>query len=327
MTSTKNNMAFVACLILVACLSSGSMQSQNLVPNYSFETVVNCETGILLPGSTISDAEGWVSPNQASADHFNQCHTTFSLNLGEPVNFMGIQDPLTGESYAGVITWEDTALTSNYREYIQIQLSEPLEQDVEYSIGFHCSLAEEATFASDGLGMYLSVDQVTEPSQYIMDYDPQLVADVVTGEANWVQVSGSFTASGGESYVTLGSFTDDASTTLEETPGGFFVRSYYYVDDVYVIDSTMVVGLDDKVLDQLDVYPNPANDEITIALESSQQNVAIRISDLTGTEWLTQTSLVGPSAQIDISQLPAGIYFVEIRTQTEREVRRIVKRE
>lgn len=326
MTCSKATKALSA-LLLLACCSNFSLLAQNLVPNYSFETVINCQTGILLPGSTISDAEGWVSPNQASADHFNQCHTTFSLNLSEPVNFMGIQDPLTGESYAGLITWEDTTLTSNYREYIQIQLSEPLEQDVEYSIGFHCSLAEDATFASDGLGMYVSVDQVTEPSQYIMNYTPQLVAEVITGEANWVQVSGSYTASGGESYVTLGSFTDDASTTLEDTPGGFFVRSYYYVDDVYVIDSTVVVGLDEKFLDKLQVFPNPAEDELTIAFERSMQNGTVRICDFVGNEWLIRENIAGLSTQIDISQLPSGVYFVEVSTLSEREVRRIVKRE
>lgn len=311
----------IALVLFLASLVS-SISAQNLVPNPGFDTVVNCQTGILLPGSTISDAEGWVSPSQASADHFNACHTTFSLNLMEPTNFMGTQEPLSGDSYAGVITFEDTTITSNYREYIQIQLTEPLAQNVEYSIGFSCSLADDAMYAADGLGMHVSVDQVVEPSQYIMNVTPQLVSGVVNDDENWVQIFGTYTAAGGESYVTLGCFTDDESVILEDTGAGFFVRAYYYVDNVYVIDSNETVGIDRPYDQAIRIYPNPAQNTLNLDL-GSLNDASISVRSLTGERWLDK-GLAGGIHSLDVSNLPTGIYIAEISSGTFRQVLRLV---
>ncbi|MBK7666004.1 MAG: T9SS type A sorting domain-containing protein [Sphingobacteriaceae bacterium] len=54
---------------------------------------------------------------------------------------------------------------------------------------------------------------------------------------NWIEVSGTFTASGNESYLTLGNFLSDAATTKTVSNGSQTTDlNFYFIDDVSVID-------------------------------------------------------------------------------------------
>lgn len=211
----------------------------NLVPNPSFETV-NCQTAFFFPfGCPIDNNLQWTEATQGSTDSYNVCHTGNFGSNEVPSNFSGSQLPNSGDGYAGVITWEGVG-TSDYREYIQAKLSSPLTAGVSYTLSFYCSLGDSAQRASDGLGMYLSGTPVNSGLQTVLNFTPQLVAGLITDDANWTLVSGNFTALGGEEYITIGNFYDDASTTTTPTGVGSFSRAYYYVDDVSVVDSNWI---------------------------------------------------------------------------------------
>jgi hypothetical protein len=126
--------------------------------------------------------------------------------------------------------------------------------------------------------------------------------------------------------VTIGSFTNDDNVVLQETTEGFFNRAYYYVDDVYVIDSTNIVGLELKgILKDLSSSPNPATEDVTISFGRYLADVDIVVSDFSGREWIRKEDFDGDSVQIDFSELPVGVYFVNVRWATIREVIRVVK--
>lgn len=63
---------------------------------------------------------------------------------------------------------------------------------------------------------------------------------------------------------------------------------------------------------QLGVYPNPATNEITFQLPKANSFYDFTITDLTGKTVMKQLNYSGRS--LDISQLPSGIYYLQIKT-------------
>lgn len=67
--------------------------------------------------------------------------------------------------------------------------------------------------------------------------------------------------------------------------------------------------------DEIQVYPNPATDYITVASTSS--NIQLRITDMLAREWNVPLEKTQPAAQrIDIRRLPTGIYFLSAGFKT-----------
>ena len=60
------------------------------------------------------------------------------------------------------------------------------------------------------------------------------------------------------------------------------------------------------------IYPNPANDQITISTAAPLNNASVSIFDLTGKLIFKKNNLEGKTQDINISALDAGIYFIEI---------------
>jgi hypothetical protein len=288
-----------------------SITAQNLVPNPSFE-IVECQTATFFPfGCTVANNPPWVQPGTGSSDSFNSCHTGDFGSFLVPNNFQGNQLPMSGSGngYAGVMTYEDMGI--EYREYIQVALSSPLLADVTYDLSFYCSLADNSTFASDGLGMLLTNNMVFGAGQGLITGTPQLTAGVISDSDNWTLVSGTYTAAGGESYLTIGNFLSDAQTTTVASGQGSFERAFYYVDEVAVTGPNET-GLADFNLNriQLKVHPNPSADYLSIPLDISTLE-RFQIFDVLGKEMTSEIGIISSSAEsttIDISALNAGIF-------------------
>ncbi|MFT4594622.1 MAG: hypothetical protein ACI85G_000536 [Psychroserpens sp.] len=85
-----------------------------------------------------------------------------------------------------------------------------------------------------------------------------------------------------------------------------------------------VSGVDENKIQSLSVYPNPANGNLRIQEKYSGQfsNSQISIFDLTGREVFSQT---GYSKALDVSQLIAGIYLLQVQIESgEKLTERVV---
>jgi hypothetical protein len=88
----------------------------------------------------------------------------------------------------------------------------------------------------------------------------------------------------------------------------------------------LVVGINEEeaaVARSLHIYPNPTNNLLNIALDAQEQGaMKVEIMNTIG-----QQVYAGEepkhSAQINVSGLSSGIYFVEITTATNRFIRKI----
>jgi gliding motility-associated-like protein len=204
----------------------------NLVPNYSFETYSACPTS----ADQLVNVTNWYSCNKESPDYFNSCQLV-PFTYGIPFTINGYQQARTGDGFTGISVYGN--LPATRREYLQVQLTTALKEDTDYDITFYVNLANNATIAISQLGAYLSVSAISDTSSKALPYTPQVVAaagDFITDTAKWVKISGSFRATGGEKFITIGNFNDEASTDtlqLSTLPA----LSYYFVDDITVTQS------------------------------------------------------------------------------------------
>jgi len=223
----------------LSCLGAMShVLSQNLVPNPSFETYTVCPTGFNLGGGL--QCTPWQSGSLATPDYFNVCATP--SDVGIPSNFFGTQEPLTGSAYAGGY-WRLSQF--EYREYLQVQLIEPFLAGYSYDISFYISLADFYCGVSL-IGAYFSA---TPPPGWTMgplNVVPQFESDIgfVGDKENWVLISGCVPAEGGEQWITIGNFYDDADTPVDPDCNPFNLSSYYYVEDVSVTQGGLINTLD-----------------------------------------------------------------------------------
>jgi gliding motility-associated-like protein len=218
-------------------------QPQNLVPNHSFEQYVNCPQTVAPNSAFLSNhVENWFSASFgiSSPDYFNRCNTNF-MSAGIPLNYVGEQEPSNGSAYAGIYVWT----TSGFREFVEIQLIHLLQANKTYYIELYVSFAEGISIACHTLGVYFSQNMLWCNGCYYFSIIPQIEntkqIQALTDRENWMKISGTFIAQGGEKYLTIGNFRDTNNLELDtiSSPlpwGGNPSVSYYYIDDVFLYD-------------------------------------------------------------------------------------------
>lgn len=241
-----NDVPYLACAdtLLFDC---GGPCANNLVPNPSFEQFTTCPPGVAPPFT----AAIWSLPSVGgSSDYYNSCAPAASF-VSTPDNGFGTQVPRTGSGYAGFILRP----TNLYREYLEVQLTTPLVAGNTYQVSFYVSLADQSKWAIDKFGTYLSVGSVGPINGApVLPFVPQVMHPIgtfITDKTNWTQISGSYTATGGEDHLVIGNFYDNVATTPQMGQGGFYEGSYYYIDDVSVCATCVTPPCDSCCADSL----------------------------------------------------------------------------
>ena len=207
------------------------MQAQNLVPNFSFDTYSACPDSYGPSGLTLTPP--WVAPTWGTPDYFNVCAP--DPDFGVPSNYVGYQPALLGDGYMGLICWGGG---SNFREYLQAPLIQPLLADTWYQVSFYLNQSNIGC-GTNKFGAYFSVLPPSSNSFFFLNLDPQVEANqgIIKDTVNWVLVTGCFQAEGGEAYITLGSFYADAQT-LSDPDCPVDAISYFLIENVSVVETT-----------------------------------------------------------------------------------------
>ena len=306
-------------LFIYLFISNLSAQT-NLVPNSSFENYTSC------PSTTgeIQKAYPWFTPhfNNSTEDYFNKCDT-FDILASVPRNGFGYQYAHTGDAYAGISLYDDSK--PNYREYIEAPLLVPLTAGKKYCVEFYVASGNTTliSYIIDAIGAYLSKDSIIDTTYKVLPYVSQInnpAGNVISDTLNWVKISGEFIAEGGEKFITIGNFKDDAHTNAVYTSGETWGFAYYYIDDVSVTLSSdsksCGTGVDDntEVKQKITVFPNPAKDELFIEFEGTvPDNTSFEVYNMLGN--LVQKIILTPvnnKIQVSTAELRDGIYFYKI---------------
>lgn len=100
-------------------------------------------------------------------------------------------------------------------------------------------------------------------------------------------------------------------------------QDFLSIDDVEVIETT--ASVDSALAGSFSVYPNPAKDVVNIANSISAEINTITIADING-RTVKQINVNGAvDSQINIAELNAGVYFVNISSSEGSLTKKIVK--
>lgn len=311
-------------LYIVFFFSAVIGYAQNLVPNGSFEIHDTCPDF----SSQIRFATSWFDANTGTSDYYNTCASPDFVGI--PNNQFGYQNAYSGIAYAGFMVSDAVNWSINYREYLEIKLSDSLVSGTKYYISFFVSLSDSSIYATDDIGVYFSVDSLRNDTSFdnfaVIPQVENQQGNILNDKANWTQITGTYTAVGGEKFITIGNFKDTSATTFVSVPNGgnssTYDFPYYFIDNVCLSTDSLLCSLpsfinesnkSDKVL----IYPNPADNYIRIKLPFAvaQEDVFIMFY-YTGAEAFR---CVMPSdGNINVSELPVGIYFCQIQHKNKK---------
>ena len=300
------------------------MQAQNLVPNPGFEILDTCPTN----QGQLYHAIPWFTPTTNStspmSDIFSTCAPMFIV--GVPYNGWGHQYPRSGNNYAGLL---DYGLTQEGREYISVKLNNVLEINKRYSVSFYVSLSNTffhqgfyspgSSYATDRIGAYLSDTAIHLNILNNIPVIPQMEnpkGHFLSDTLNWMLVSGIYTAHGGEQYLTIGNFYADDSTNYLKISNNNTHFSFYYIDDVWVSLSTDTSGINEVAEKEIgmDIYPNPASDNVTILLNNiDNSQCTFELYDVVGNRIFSKEFKANQySVIIPLDNVAKGVYICRI---------------
>jgi len=282
--------------------------SQNLVPNWSFEDTSSCPDNI----GQIDRAIGW-SSYAVTPDYFNSCANPSSIiNLYVPRNIFDFQYAKSGSAYAGFCAFNNIA--SNVREYIGIQLTNPLTVGQKYYASVFFNRVGQSgmhmNVAVNKLGLNLSTvpffsTNPQKPTNNSFLYSDSIISDTSV----WTQVSGYFIADSAYEYLSIGNFFDDSVVSYINYDT-ISAISYYFVDDVFLTDS-VPLGTNNLIIQNgISIYPNPVFGELVI---QGNQIEGIELYSQTGQ--LIRQDFFAPQKNmgLDVRGYSNGLYYLRIK--------------
>ena len=189
----------LANFIVVILCQTGYSQF-NLVPNGSFENYTWCPSGI----GNLNLVSDWDIPNMSSPDYFNSCAVGTWVFV--PQNRFGYQFAKTGQAYAGLVTSQHAGnpQINSYREYVQCQLTQPLNAGVDYFFRAFVSGGDSSQYTSNDFGVYFSNSHIQYSCPTVipctLPFTPQIEnpsSNSLFDRINWVEINGNYIASGG----------------------------------------------------------------------------------------------------------------------------------
>jgi len=224
---------FWAIFFISAFSSFAQKQMSNIVPNPGFERFSNAPIGWSYKGAYFGEVvKYWFSATTASPD-------IYGPEVHVPMDWaekgFGKQKPRTGKHMAGLTLFGCTNGKPHCREFVEIQLAEPLVIGQGYYVEFWVSHLEKS-LQINNMGAYFSISEIKRLTDELLIREAQVRAKDIVPAPNgkWVRVSGQFVAKYEAEYLVIGNFKDDFNTLSMAPRADCFNYAYYYLDDVLV---------------------------------------------------------------------------------------------
>lgn len=202
---------------LVLCYSAVvRLAAQNLIPNPGFEEVLLCPDF----QSQLDRTAFWFDPSEGGTpDFYHACATDAWFST--PQSTVGFQEPADGQGYSGIFLWFGNVL-NEWREFIEVELTEPLVADRCYHLTLHANLADYSGHTTDALGARFYPDSVLLTNPFPPGEAPhiELVEGSFLSREDWTILEGDYIAMGGERFVMIGNYRTDAETSTQALTGG-----------------------------------------------------------------------------------------------------------
>jgi len=214
---------------------------QNLVPNPSFEEFSDPPSGWYYSGKDFSRvALYWTSPNDSSPD-------IYAPKVSIPASWksvgFGSVKSFKGSSHAGITVYGCDNGKPHCREYVQIQLTEPLVPGQRY--GFSCMVAHlSKSVTVRNLGLSFTDHEIEEAGHERLLLNPTLNLNRwIPSDGNWHRWSGHFIADKASSYLLIGNFQTDDDSQIKLPYKSDLRFGYYYLDDVRLFKIPPIIAV------------------------------------------------------------------------------------
>ena len=209
----------------------------------------------------------WIAPTNGTPDLFS-VNSISKLNgipfqTFEATNYKceNYQQAHSGNNFMGFLAGFGPKKNSFANEYLQCKLVTPLKKHRSYRITFYLNFNKCSELKLKNIGIYLSKDSIRQyyPNAYEYpmwsNFTSSYPAQVITTSESqldteaWTKVEGILKATGTEQWLTIGHFYQDLyfnSAIPTDTDTTIF--SYYYIDDVSVIEIPTIGGVDSVCL-------------------------------------------------------------------------------
>lgn len=261
-------------IVMLLVLSKTSIsKSQNLIPNYSFESHINCSSSFV--NSTLELCDYWFNafPSNNTVDWNSDCLCGIINDFCPPNLYYGLSLPHTGQSMIG---FDPFYIGNSHREIVGVELLQPLVKDSAYCLSFWVknSLNHGYEYSLSHLDILFTSDSsdLVDPQLFIPSVRINNNGQLDSG-SDWVQINTFYIANGNEKFMYLGEFGDDpiyyhsdpdaVNTTAE--------RIYYYFDDFELFMCNK-----DSLTETILILPNvitPNDDHVNDKYEISMKNI------------------------------------------------------
>jgi hypothetical protein len=324
---------FCFLLLCASLLSAPMAQSQNLVPNGSFEEfTTNCTSGL---GYGFLEDWGYIMCSNLPG-LFHACNNDLNNGSGVPQGGFGFQAAHTGDGYVMINTLlvhsQGPIEDGNPQMYANVNLTDPLVAGQHYCLRLWMNMADSSCYRTSAFHAFLWYGEPTVCNYQDTAWDTyaSVTWDISTVDTSeWTLLEGEFEANGGEANLTLGAFQ------FEEEIDSVFIADYsginegvltsiYFIDDVELWACT--VGMSDQDAPEgARVYPNPASDFITVQLPLTSGKAQLELISADG-RVISEQVISAASNQLAVAQIPPGQYTLHVRTAERTFVEKIVVR-
>lgn len=227
-------------IVLPHFLFSQKSPQINLVPNPGFEKFSDQPSGWYYSGKDFSRVSlYWTSPNDSSPD-------LYTPDVDIPKSWLstgfGKVKPFEGVAHAGITVFGCDIGKPHCREYVQVQLTEPLVPGQRY--GFSCMVAHlQKSVYVKNIELLFSDHEIEEAGHAPILLTPTLVMDRwIPSDGKWYRWPGHFVADKSSSFLILGNFNTDERSQVKMPFRSDLKFGYYYLDDVRVFKIPPIVA-------------------------------------------------------------------------------------
>jgi len=236
LNTLRHTQSIVILTLLSVCnafwCTAQKYSTPNIVPNPGFELIDQPPVNWFNLGQDFTRCiKYWSSPTDASPD-------AYGPGITVPANWarkgFGKVQPRSGEYMAGMTLYGCDGGKPHCREYIQIQLSEPLVLGQKYYIEFYLRHLANS-LESNNIGVYFNNRTIKVQGDPVLKFTPQFNTEfIITCDDYWERISGEIIAMSESDNIIIGNFYSDAATQTRTTGSDNFGYAYYYIDDITI---------------------------------------------------------------------------------------------
>ena len=231
----RNNCPTALMILLVfnSYSLSAQKEGENLIPNPGFEQYDRTPIGWFYNGSHFTKlVKYWSSPTEASPDAYGP--EIFVPRHWQEKGF-GWLKPFEGKAMVGITLFGCSSGKPHCREYLQIQLSEPIIPGQKYRFTLYAASLSQSILINN-LGLALSTNPIRSHIDSVLKLESVGLSKQIfpTGRNQWEKLTLEFVGEFHEGYILIGNFSNDKETVFRKE-GGNLNFAYYYIDNVSLI--------------------------------------------------------------------------------------------